>query len=356
MKKLMFLALASLFVFACSKDDESVPDSGVKKGYVTFDISAVNKLSDGITTRGPIYSQAPVQHVTNVKVYAFENTGSAYTHVKTYDITGWTDGTTFKRFEVPVADKLGEGSYKFLAVGRDASDKFSVTTPSSSTTFDDMLASVVTTGDEDEIFAGSKDVTIASEGSRVSIEMTRKVAGVMGYFKNVPQILNGTTVASLRLTASVTNKSVNLTTGIGSSAGTTNYNIMNIDLTTQTVDNGVYQGNDLSAQGVVKLPNSQLGGAYLLPANGVTLTLGLYDASGNSLKTWVVKDSNGGASTFNITGNHFYSLGIKTKPDSTDGGTGDPGDDDSAIDLLTDQNIVVSINPAWETIHNLVIQ
>lgn len=352
----MFLALASLFVFACSKDDESVPDTGGNKGTVTFEISAVNKLSDGITTRGPIYSQAPVQHVTNVKVYAFQNTGSDYTHVKTYDITGWTDGTNFKRFEVPTADELGTGSYKFLAVGRDGSDKFSVTTPSSSTTFDNMLATVLATGDEDEIFAGSADVTIASEGSRVSIEMTRKVAGVMGYFKNVPQILNSKTVASLRLTASVTNKSVNLTTGVGSSAGTSNYDIIKIDLTAQTPVNGIYPGNDLVAQGVVKLPNSQLGGAYLLPANGVTLTLGLYEADGTPIKTWVVKDSNGGASTFNITGNHFYSLGVKTKPDSTDGGTGDTGDDDSAIDLLTDQNIVISINPAWETIHNLVIQ
>ena len=58
------------------------------------------------------------QHVTCVSVYAFMQNGSTYLHQKTYDITGWTDGTTFKRFAVPDADKLPVGVYKFLAVGR----------------------------------------------------------------------------------------------------------------------------------------------------------------------------------------------------------------------------------------------
>ena len=30
--------------------------------------------------------------------------------------------------------------------------------------------------------------------------------------------------------------------------------------------------------------------------------------------------------------------------------------DDAPVDLLTDQNIVITISPAWELIHNLVIQ
>ena len=70
----------------------------------------------------PVYSQEATQHVTRVSVYAFVQNGSTYLHQKTYDITGWTDGTTFKRFAVPDADKLPVGVYKFLAVGRDASD------------------------------------------------------------------------------------------------------------------------------------------------------------------------------------------------------------------------------------------
>lgn len=47
-------------------------------------------------------------------------------------------------FAVPDADKLPVGVYKFLAVGRDATDRFSVTTPTSgNTNYTDMLASIV---------------------------------------------------------------------------------------------------------------------------------------------------------------------------------------------------------------------
>ena len=79
-----------------------------------------------------------------------------------------------------------------------------------------MLASIVNSGDESEIFAGSADAEVMAQGgTRVSIEMTRKVAGVLGYFKNVPQVLNGSTVKYLRLKVSNSNQQVNLTNGVG---------------------------------------------------------------------------------------------------------------------------------------------
>lgn len=358
MKKLMFFALASAFMFACS-DDDSVPNNAQEgaNGTLTFEISAVNDLNTGVT-RGPVYSQAPDQHVARVSVYVFQENNSQYLNTKTYEITGWTDGMTIKRFEVPTADNLPQGNYKFLAVGRDASDQYGVTVPNTGTTFESMIASITASGNESEIFAGWTAATIASEGSRVSIQMTRKVAGVLGYFKNVPQTLNGKTVKYLRLSVSATNTAVNLSTSVGSTAGTAPFNLIDIDLSTQAVSGEVYAGNDLTGQGVVKLDKSQLGGAFLLPVTNVKLTLGLYDSTNAAIKTWVVKDSNnGGSDTFNITANHFYSLGTKTQAGNTNGGTGgDTGDDDAAIDLLTDQNIVVTISPAWDVIHNLVIQ
>lgn len=353
----MFFVLASAFMFACS-DDDSVPNvQEGAKGSVTFEISAVNDLNTGVT-RGPVYSQAPDQHVTRVSVYAFKSDGSQYLYTKTYDITGWTDGTTFKRYEVPVSDNLPAGDYKFMAIGRDASDQYTVTAPTATTTFEDMAASVTASGNETEIFAGSTAITIASGGgSRVSIPMTRNVAGILGYFKNIPQTLNGTTVQYLRLSVTATNTAVNLSTNMGSVAGTTPFNLIDIDLSTQAVNGGVYAGNDLAGQGVVKLDNSQLGGAFIIPVTGVQLTLGLYDSVNGAIKTWVVKDSSDGSGTFNVTANHFYSLGTKNQAGNTNGGTGGvPGDDDVAIDLLTDQNIVVTINPSWDTIHNLIIQ
>lgn len=357
MKKLMFFALASAFIFACS-DNDSVPNDNQEgtNGALIFEISAVNDLNTSVT-RGPVYSQAPDQHVTRVSVYAFKNNDSQYLYTKTYDISGWTDGTTIKRYEVPASDNLPAGDYKLLAVGRDASDQYTVTVPTVATTFESMAASIAASGNETEIFAGSSAVTIALVGNRVSIPMTRKVAGILGYFKNVPQNLNGKTVKYLRLSASATNTAVNLSTGVGSTAGTAPFNLIDIDLSTQAVSGEIYVGNDLTGQGVVKLDKSQLGGTFILPVTSVKLTLGLYDETNTAIKTWVVKDSNnGGSDTFNITANHFYSLGTKTQAGNTNGGTGDTGDDDTAIDLLTDQNIVVTISPAWDVIHNLVIQ
>ena len=177
MKKLMFLVAASLFVFAaCSSEDDSSPEVNPENAAITFELSAVNGLTDGIGTRMPVYSQEATQHVTRVSVYAFVQNGSTYLHQKTYDITGWTDGTTFKRFAVPDADKLPVGVYKFLAVGRDASDRFSVTTPTSgNTNYTDMLASIVNSGDESEIFAGSADAEVMAQGgTRVSIEILQE--------------------------------------------------------------------------------------------------------------------------------------------------------------------------------------
>lgn len=358
MKIWAFSIAASMFVLAACSDEENLNVPSVPcDGTVTFEISAVNEPS---TSRAPLYSQEATQHVTRVNIYAFlfNPSTSSYMYQKTYQLTDWSDGTTFKRFAVPDNDKLPAGNYKFLAVGRDATDQWNVTNPTSATSYGDMLASVTSTGQETEIFSGSADATITSQGARVSIEMTRKVAGILGYFKNVPQQLNGQVVQYLRLSVSNSNQKLNLTTGTGINTTPSSYNVMNIDLSGQRVENGVYVGNDLSAQGVVKVANSQLDGMFYIPVGGVTMTLGLYSASGTAIKEWVVKDSaNGNATTFDILANHFYSLGTKGVAGSTNGGTpGDSGDDDNPIDLLTDQNIVITISPAWSLIHNLVIQ
>lgn len=360
MKKWMFMIVASMLVLsACSNDEDAAPQVNNENGAVTFELSAVNKLSDGIT-RAPVYSQEASQHVTNVSIYVFlfDSGSSTYKYNTTFTVSGWTDGTTFMRFAVPDANKLPMGTYKFLAVGRDASDMFTVTSPTASTTYPQMMATITATGNESEIFAGSADAVIADQGARVSIQMMRQVAGILGYFKNVPQQLNGSTVQYLRLSVSNSNQQVNLTNGTGVNTTPAAYNIMNIDLSGQAVSNGVYTGNDLSGQGVVKVANSQLGGAFYMPVSGVTMTLGLYDASNTAIRTWTIQDSsNSNATTFDILANHFYSLGTKGVAGSTDGGTpGVPGDDDNPIDLLIDQNIVITISPAWSLIHNLILQ
>lgn len=357
MKKVLWLAVASMFMFACSNDKENsnVPDQSQDQ---IFELSAVNEAVDGTVTKTrPLYSQEAIQEVENVNIYVFQKNGSDYTYLSTFAVTGWSKGSSFMRYTVPDNNKLAAGDYTFLVVGREAMDNYTMTSLVAGTTkVGDVLASVTAAGNESEIFAGIKQVTVSSQGVRVSMTMTRKVAGILGYFKNVPAQLNGTDVRYLRLTATNAALNVNLSTGTSSQATGSAYTIFNLDFSGQTVtSDGVYAGNDLSSQGVVKVANSQLMGKFLLPAGAVAMTLGLYDASNNPLKTWIVED--GGTSPINIMANHFYSLGKKvSKGDTTGGGTPDPGDDDSPVDLLKDQVIVINIDANWTLIHNLVIE
>lgn len=357
MRKIMLMAAVSMIMFACSneKDENSLP---VPESGQVFELSVVNEPVNGIEARNrPLFSQEALQEVERVNIHVFQNNGTDYVYLKTYNVPGWTKGSTFMRFPVPDSDKLPAGSYNFLLVGQEATDNYTMVTPTVGTTkVSDMTASITAPGMESEIFAGLQAVTVASEGIRVSMQMTRKVAGVLGYFKNVPAMLNGTAVQYLRLIVSNADTKVLLSNGIGSVPTGAAYTIFETNFAGQTVtSDGVYSGIDLTAQGVVKLPNSQLFGKYMMPIGAVTMTLGLYDASNNVLKSWTVLD--GASTTLNITANHFYSLGRKvSKGDTTGGGTPDPGDDDSAVDLLKDQSISITIDPSWNTLHNLTIQ
>ena len=90
---------------------------------------------------------------------------------------------------------------------------------------------------------------------------------------------------------------------------------------------------------------------------GIAFTIPMPNFFQTTLAGTVSDTNSSGATQFNLMANHFYALGVKGATGSVDGGTpGNPGDDDAPVDLLTDQNIVITISPAWELIHNLVIQ
>jgi hypothetical protein len=347
---LPFIAACALLLVGCSKTENN-------SDFIVFEITTNNNPTNGMgKAKFPIYSQDITQHVTRVSIHAFKNDNSGnYLYVKTYTISDWTDGLNFKRHTVDNSDKLPEGDYKFLAVGRDATDLYTITTLSPTTDFEDVTASIAASGDEHEIFAGSTQAQVMTSGARVSINIARKVAGVLGYFKNVPRTLNAQTVRYLRLSINQVNRRVNLTTGVGGSPDNNSYDIIDIDLGTQNVVNGLYEGNDLSSAGVVKLANSQLGGAYLIPVGSVSFTLGLYNDSNVAIKTWNVKS--GTATTFDLVANNFYSLGVKIRANTTTGrDPSDLTDNDDAIDLLTDQTISVTISSAWDVINNLTLE
>ncbi|WP_165042576.1 FimB/Mfa2 family fimbrial subunit [Dysgonomonas sp. ZJ709] len=353
MNKIFAFIIASLLFVSCSSDDQSPIDVANEKG-ITFEVTTVNKAGEGLKAGTPLYSQEAVQHVSRVDIHAFVKNGADYTYVRTYSIFDWADGSTFRRFTVDPDQKVPAGDYKFLAVGR-GSDMYTITTFDNTVKFQDVAASIAAAGDESEIFAGSAQAQVLESGTRVSLEITRKVAGVLGYFKNIPETLNGSTVKYLRLSVAATNSQVNLSTGIGSSNLAAVHNLINIDLTGQGTTGGIFNGIDLSGAGVATLPNSQLGGAFIIPISSASLTLGLYDASNVAIKTWVVKS--GSATVFDLVANNFYSLGLKTKASTTNGtDPADPNDDDQAIDLLTDETLTITITPTWSTLHNLTLQ
>lgn len=361
MKKVFLLAMASMLIFACSKEKNEgvLPE---EKGMV-IEVAAVNELSSGLATRTrPLYSEEALQEVERVNVHVFLSNGTNYLYDTTYAIPNWTKGTTFMRFTVPANGLLKQGVYQFLVVGQEATSNYTITTLTKSVTdINSVMASVASAGMESEIFAGVKDVEVSSTGVRVNMQMTRQVAGVLGYFKNVPATMNGTPVKFLRLSVnSATNNAAStgvlLANGNGQNPTGASYNVIDVDLSGQTVtSDGVFIGNDLNSQGVIKVANSELYGKFMLPVKGITMTLGLYDAGGNALKTWSVQSN--GISGFDINANHFYALGQKVKKgDTTGGGTPGTNDDDAPIDLLLDQSISISIDPSWNMLHNLTIQ
>ena len=46
MKKLVFLMMASALLFSCSNNDDPLPNEGNQKGSITFEVSAVNDLTE----------------------------------------------------------------------------------------------------------------------------------------------------------------------------------------------------------------------------------------------------------------------------------------------------------------------
>lgn len=357
MKNILFLAIASMVMFACSNDDGASLPKEEDNGEIVFEVQAISKPD----TRRPFYSQDTVQAVTRVNVYAFKNDGSGnYIYQQTIPIPSWISGTSMMTYTVPTVNKLPLGDYKFIATGQETSDQYLLSSLTAGTTnYTAVSVSVAAAGNEfpNEFYSGTASYVITGAGgARIYIPIKRNIAGVLGYFQNVPATYNGTPVRYLRLSITDANTSINLATGGASTPTGDPLNVINIDLNGQTITNGIYAGIDLSAQSVVKLPNTQLSGSFVIPVTGISMTLGLYDAAGNALKTWIVKDENDNAS-FDITANQLFALGQKVQIGNTNGGTSPTPttDDDVAIDLLVDQEITVHISAAWGVIHNMTI-
>lgn len=358
MKKLVLLAAISAILFASCKKDNPVQ---TPEGLV-FEFATVNKIENGLSKAG-LYSSESKHKVSRVAVYAFKkNESGDFLYAKTFDQIVWPGvGESFYMYTVPATDVLPEGDYKFLAVGREATDAYALTIPDATTNFNAFTATLTRPVANNAIFSGSSEYTVgAAGGGRVMIQMQRQVAGVVGYFSNIPTApINGITpeLVTVVITGdngtSRGNMTVNLTTGTGSNPAAGLNSVIALLLTGQATgmdgDVEVFAGNDLGSEGVQKLPNTQLAGSFVIPTTNIRMSVVVGRLNGSQLeflKEWPVLLN--GASTFDLIPNHYYSLGTKNNNGTTNG--------DNPINLNREESLTLSIRPDWDGIHDLVIE
>lgn len=377
------LACGLLTFSACSNDDAfnedetNVTAGETRNVELTFNFS----VNSGEQTRGgrPLYSSEALQQVNAMKVYVFkEEPGGEYVYSE--EINGSNFGFNnitavgTESHSYTLTDKLTDGKYKFLAVGYEEGygNTFEALTMTPNTTkLSDLLLKLKGGQNADEVFSGvSEDVTVSATSTsfNVGVELHRVVAGILGYFKNVPyKIENGGKMVQVKhVLVNVVKKgtSAKLADRTANGVDESKYTIIDIDMSGYTPDeaNNRYNVPAQSGGAVATVANSVLKGAYSLPIAAVTGSNTLEvvltgDDKGTALKTFKVKD--GESSVFAINANHFYSLGQKMTNGGTDGGTPGPDtddDDDKPIDLSKDEIITITVNAEWTDIHNLTIE
>nr|DAG88121.1 MAG TPA: protein of unknown function (DUF5031) [Herelleviridae sp.] len=388
MKKNLFfvaMAAAAMTFGSCSKDAD-VSIEPTKAGTIEFSLSP----NAGITRAGggrDLYSQQALQKVTDMKVYAFKNNGTNYVYEtvsilntdgttaanQPYFTVAWAEGTDSKTYVVK--PKFADGTkYKFLAVGLDAGkDAYAaLSLTENSTKIEDAVLAINGTAAAREAFAGiSAETTInAATGTKVAIELKRVVAGVLGYFVNIPEKVDAVTVKKVAVKLYTTQSaSVNLSTKAGSGEVTSSETLMSLEIPANaTVTEGKYVFNQTLPNGVVAVANSLLGGAFTLPkaapvSGANTLCVELQDAAGVMLKAWNVKidtkqavDSDDSRKLYSLLANNLYSIGKKVQDGTTDPGEGGGGDEDKPADLSKDQEIVITVNPDWDAMHGMELE
>lgn len=244
---LLAAAMMALSFSACQKSD-SAPDPIPGDSDQSLQIA----LSTGGTTSTragrPLLSEERGQDIQNITLY-FVNESSQIALIKHIAKGEWSNATDYadgKQLELSLKksndEELPDGNYTVYAVGySDASDydfnlsldsKNVTECTSSATTFNktDFYASLQSGKyDAEEVFAGSSAIVAKVIGSGndakkvllpadnaesttkviPAVILNRQVAGVTGYFTNIPVAVGGATPTALRLVSVAKNTRVN---------------------------------------------------------------------------------------------------------------------------------------------------
>ena len=390
-KNLLFAAAAGIMLFsACSNDEDVINGGGANDVNVSGEITlALNAGGSSAETRAarPVYSSEAYSEVTDVVLQLFKKNGNDW--VAATDVTtdlangGWAisdwktqsalspgtaDNKTTKTVKLKNLDKSAE--YKLVAYGYKKDLETTL-----DWTANLAIATPAKGKDVEELFAGEKEFSTNDKGkistTPVQVEMRREVAGVLGYFKNIPEKVGETTVKFVRVYASSSNTAYKIPSlalqnqcGI---VGTGKVTILNLTIPTDgvTVTDGIYNWVGKNETNLKTEDNSLLGGCFLVPFAKVdgkaTFTIALCDEDGNDLKTWTgvldrTQTGEDNSKIFNVNRNYFYSFGKKLKAGTTTGPDPENPDPDEPIDLSVNNEITIILNNAWGVIHNMGIE
>lgn len=381
------MAIGLLTFSACSSDDDfggeqtTTAKGEMQDVELTFNIG----VNSGKETRAgrPLWSSEALQQVKYMQLYIFKDDNGTYKYEK--EITGGNNFGFHDDNKVAQGDethsytlttKLEAGAkYKILAVGYedgyDATFK-ALSLAAGTTTLAEAKIELTDDVDAaDEMFSGVTtdiDLSTGTTSFNVNVELKRVVAGVLGYFKNVPYQLeyNGAIVQVKHILVQVAKKGTsalleNRTASDASDGYTT---IIDIPLTgSQDGTNNWYANTTAPADGVQIEANSFLKGAYSLPitahASNATLKVVLTgEQTSTILKEYpVVMD--GTNDKFTLDANSIYMIGHKSKADGTDGDDDTPGGDDDddkdddPVDLSKEQILSIKVLAGWDKKYDL---
>lgn len=358
------LLFISMLLVSCTADEITVSDD-------SDEVTVVFKTDNGLSTRTTLAGSDNLQHVTYVHLYIFNGT-TATSRCIASENANWkqsvgSTATQYYTLESKLPDLSGNTTYTFLAVGLDCkltNSKADLTTGSAgtyglpgtivagngTTTGTTLSSAVARLADSktqsditiSELFAGFREVAVQRGKNTITIDLYRRVAGVLGYFTNIP---NNVVDVKLVLYKSQY-KNVPLRKKDISDYGTEVLTGSEV-LLDFPVSNEILKQETIVAEDFTytKLPGTVLKGAYMLPLNATTgqntLLLKTYNSSGTVVRTYSVKLENG-TTDFPIVANHFYSLGIKNTTT------------DVPIDLGgTIDGVVIRVDGSWQADVNI---
>ena len=234
MKKILFFGAmaAAMLAASCSKTDVTAGGGDVQAVGQKL-IIGLSSGSDALTVKSgrPLLSEAAGQEIQNIDLY-FVNESGNVALVKKITPDEWANALPYgsteaaggMKLEVNLkasnGEELADGPYTVYAVGYSTDDTFTNNEITQNSQWNEDVFYATTSGDADEIFAGEasiyaktettadatlKYLTTSAEGTSAdtpAVVLNRQVAGITGYFTNIPAEVNGVAPAKLRLIAS----------------------------------------------------------------------------------------------------------------------------------------------------------